>query len=159
MCCQNDTICYESDVILQKSTSLILKVSHPGIWSCDIKYQGDCPWDLPAFPTMIFFTPCPEIIRVYEISFCHVCNLHCPYIPTPISSCNFWKSAMRFVKPPLIFALSLMINTYSVPQLSWRKIRSISGFIVIANYAVTSRRLQEYDFLLSFQSTESDIPD
>ena len=26
-------------------------------------------------------------------------------------------------------------------------------------YAVMSRRLKEYDFLLSFQSTESDIPD
>ena len=29
----------------------------------------------------------PELIRVYEISICHV--LHCPYIPTPISSRNF----------------------------------------------------------------------
>ena len=36
----------------------------------------------------IFLTPCPKLIRVYEISICHV--LHCPYIPTPISSSNFW---------------------------------------------------------------------
>ena len=56
---------------------------------------------------------------------------------------------IRFVKPPLIFALNSTINTDSVPKLSRRKIRSISGFIVIANYAVTLRRLQEYDFLLS----------
>ena len=35
------------------------------------------------------------------------------------------------------------INTESVPQLSWRKIRSISGFILVVDYAVTSRRLKE----------------
>ena len=34
-----------------------------------------------------FLTSCPGLIRVYEISICHV--LHCPYIPTPISSRNF----------------------------------------------------------------------
>ena len=51
---------------------------------------------------------------------------------------------MRFVKPPHIFALRSTINTESVPKVSRRKIRSVSGFIVIVNYAVTSRRLQEY---------------
>ena len=50
---------------------------------------------------------------------------------------------MRFVKPPLISALRSTINTETVPQMSWRKIRSFSGFIVIVIYAVTSRRLQE----------------
>ena len=50
---------------------------------------------------------------------------------------------MRFVKPPLISALRSTINTDTVPQMSWRKIWSISGFILIAIYAVTSRRLQE----------------
>ena len=35
-----------------------------------------------------FFKLCPELIRIYEISICEV--LHCPYIPTPISSRNFW---------------------------------------------------------------------
>ena len=34
-----------------------------------------------------FLTPCPELIMVYKTSICHV--LHCPYIPTPISSRNF----------------------------------------------------------------------
>ena len=34
-----------------------------------------------------FLTPCPELIKVAEISICNV--LHCPYIPTPISSHNF----------------------------------------------------------------------
>ena len=42
-----------------------------------------------------------------------------------------------------ISALRSTINTESVPQLSWCKIQSISGFIVIVNYAVTSCRLQE----------------
>ena len=50
---------------------------------------------------------------------------------------------MRFVKPPLISALRSTINTETVPQMSWCEIRSISGFIVIVIYAVTSRRLQE----------------
>ena len=53
---------------------------------------------------------------------------------------------MRFVNPPLISALRSTINTETVPQMSWRKTRSISGFIVIliVMYAMTSRRLQEY---------------
>ena len=34
-----------------------------------------------------FLTSCPGLIMVYEISICHV--LHCPYIPTPISSPKF----------------------------------------------------------------------
>ena len=42
-----------------------------------------------------------------------------------------------------------MINTETVPQMSWRKIRSISGFIVIVIYAVTSRQLQELIGVLS----------
>ena len=51
---------------------------------------------------------------------------------------------MGFVKPLLIVALRSTINTESIPQLSWRKIRSISGVIVMVNYAVPSRRLQDY---------------
>ena len=90
-----------------------------------------------------FLIPCPELIRVCEISNCHV--LHCPYIPTPISSRNLY--AVRFVKPLLIFALRSTINNEFVPQLSWHKIRSISGVIVMVNYSVTSRRLQESNFL------------
>ena len=30
----------------------------------------------------VYLTSCPGLIRVYEISICHV--LHCPYILTPI---------------------------------------------------------------------------
>ena len=60
-----------------------------------------------------------------------------------------------------------MINTESVPKVSRRKIRSVSGFIVIVNYAVTSRRLQESANPLSGMSFtarrkpsgETDIPD
>ena len=53
------------------------------------KYLGDCPRDLPAFPMKKsdFLIPCPKLIRVSEITICHV--LHCPSIPTPISSRNF----------------------------------------------------------------------
>ena len=51
---------------------------------------------------------------------------------------------MRFVIPPLISALRSTINTETVPQMSWSKIRSISGFILIVIYDVTSCRLQEY---------------
>ena len=51
---------------LQKSISLILKVSHPGIWSCDMKYQGDCPRDyprdLPALSTTIFLPHVPKLL-------------------------------------------------------------------------------------------------
>ena len=50
---------------------------------------------------------------------------------------------MRFVKPPLIFALRSTINTESVPKVSRRKIWSVSGFMVIVNHAMTSRQLQE----------------
>ena len=42
-----------------------------------------------------------------------------------------------------MFALRSTINAEFVPQVSWRKIRSILDFIVIVDYAVTSRRLQE----------------
>ena len=51
---------------------------------------------------------------------------------------------MRFVKHLLIFALRSTINTQFVSQVSWRKIQSISDFIVIVTYAVTLCRLQEY---------------
>ena len=90
-----------------------------------------------------FFYPMHILIRVSDFSICHV--LYCPSTPTPISSRTFWLSAMGFVKPLLyIVALRSTINTEFISQVSWRKIRSISGFIVIVNYAVTSRLLQEY---------------
>ena len=56
---------------------------------------------------------------------------------------------MGFVKPILIIALRSTINTESVPQLSWRKIRSTSGFIVIVNDAVMSRRLTGFSSMLN----------
>ena len=43
-----------------------------------------------------------------------------------------------------VVALRSTINTEFVSQVSWRKIRIVSGFIVFINYAVTSRRLQEF---------------
>ena len=46
-------------------------------------------------------------------------------------------------KSLLIVALRSTINTESVPQLSWPKIWSISGIIVLVNYAMTSRWLWE----------------
>ena len=41
----------------------------------------------------------------------------------------------------IIVALRSAINTESVPKVSWRKIWSISGFMVSFNYTVTSRQL------------------
>ena len=120
-----------------------LEVGHSGIWSRDINIWGTVLWIYLHFLWKIrFFIPCSVLIRVSDISICHV--LYCPYTPTPISSRTFWQSAVGFVKPLLIVALRSTKNTEFISQVSWRTIRSISGFIVIVNYAVTSRRLQEW---------------
>ena len=63
---------------------------------------------------------------------------------------------MGFVKPLLLVALRSTINTEYITQLSWRKIQNISGFIVMVNYAVPSRRLQHYHWA-AWKTYPSDI--
>ena len=117
----------------------ILGVGHPGIWSRDINFCGSVLGiDLHFRRKIRFLTPC--LSDFYHV-FCHV--LHCLNISSHISSRNVWLSAVRFLKPPLIFAFRSTINTESVPQVSWRKIWSISDFIVIVIFAVTSRQHQK----------------
>ena len=68
---------------------IILEVGHPGIWSRDINFWGTVLGITSiSYEKSNFLTSCPGLIRIYEISICHV--LHCPYIPTPISSRYFW---------------------------------------------------------------------
>ena len=97
------------------------------------KYLGDDPRDLPAFPMKnpIFFISCPELIRVSEISLCQV--LYCPSILIPVSSHNFCKTSS--------YSCIEVNDKHRVcpPLVSRRKIRSISDFIVIGMFAVTSR--------------------
>ena len=69
---------------------IYFEVGHPGISSHNIISGGggggDCPRDrdLPDF-----LTPCPELIRVYEISIWHI--LHFPYLyPVVIFDYLLW---------------------------------------------------------------------
>ena len=58
---------------------ILMDIKHSRSWSSrDLitrhKYLRDCPRDLHAFPVKIsdFLIPCPELIKVSDISICHV---------------------------------------------------------------------------------------
>ena len=113
--------------------------------SRDLKHRGDKSWDLSSFTMKnpIFQQSIVNISGSLEFKFLNFCNFHLPLHLFPVVIFDYLPWDLQ--KSLVIVALRSTINSYTafVSQVSWRKIRIVSGFIVLIIYAVTSRRIQE----------------